>query len=71
MRLSLIAKSIASNLYGSGKLVLKGSSKHLESRIPGSGDVEVEDMRVENVSISVSGSGDVQVHATSYLKAKV
>lgn len=28
-------------------------------------------MRVENVSISVSGSGDVQVHATSYLKAKV
>ena len=29
MRLSLIAKSIASNLCGSGKLVLKGSSKHL------------------------------------------
>jgi hypothetical protein len=71
MRLSLTAKSIESNLCGSGKLILKGSSKHLESRISGSGDIDAEDMRVENVNISVSGSGDAQVHATSYLKAKV
>lgn len=71
MRLSLNAKSIESNLCGSGKLILKGSSKHMEGRISGSGDIDAEDMKVENVNISVTGSGDAQVHATSYLKAKV
>lgn len=71
MRLGLNANSIESSLCGSGKLVLNGTAKHLESKVTGSGDVDAEDMQVENVHVSVAGSGDVNVHATEYLKAQV
>ena len=71
MRLDLNATSIESNICGSGKVVLKGIAKHLDATVTGSGDVDAEDMKVENVHVSVSGSGDINVHATEYLKAEV
>jgi hypothetical protein len=71
MNLNLNANSVESSLCGSGKLVLKGGAKHMENRISGSGYVEAEDFKVENLNVTISGSGDAQVYATGYLKARV
>jgi hypothetical protein len=71
MRLGLNANSIEGNLCGSGKMVLKGTAKHLEAKVMGSGDVDAESMKAENANVSITGSGDINIHATTYLKAKV
>lgn len=65
------ADEVEARLSGSGDLEIAGKTKSLEVRVSGSGDVDAADLEAKEVDVVVSGSADVQVYATDYLKARV
>lgn len=65
------APSVQLKISGSGEVNLKGSTQKMECKISGSGDFFGEDLKSEDCSITVSGSGNAKVFASVSLKAKV
>jgi hypothetical protein len=58
-------------LAGSGNLVAEGSTDELEVRLSGSGDIDTRDLIAQEAYVSISGSGDVRVHAEESFDGKV
>jgi len=50
-------------LAGSGSLVAEGTTDELEVRLSGSGDIDTRDLIAQEAYVSLSGSGEVKVHA--------
>lgn len=65
------ADEVEAGLTGSGDLSLSGEASSLEIRVSGSGDVEAANLKCREVAVTVSGSADVSVYATEYLKARI
>lgn len=65
------ADAISSGVSGSGDIKLSGTGNSLDISISGSGDVSAENLRVENCTVKISGSGDSSVHATGSLEVRV
>ncbi|WP_103068517.1 head GIN domain-containing protein [Aquimarina sediminis] len=71
VQLVVNAKSIWGQVTGSGDLAIKGATESFNGNVSGSGDLSAYDLKAKNVTATVSGSGDIEVMATSYLKARV
>lgn len=71
INLELDAAEVAGTLTGSGDISLRGKTRSFECKVTGSGDFEAYDLKAEVVDASVSGSGDIQVHPTQELKARI
>ncbi len=69
--LDLEANSVAASMSGSGDINLSGSTSDFDVSISGSGDIKAYALKAENVTAQVSGSADIKVTATEYLKARV
>lgn len=69
--LVLQAREVKTSISGSGTLRLAGTANRLAANVSGSGNVRAAELRVADAKISVSGSGNVYVHATESLEAKV
>lgn len=65
------AQNITGQVSGSGDLVLRGTSDSFEARVSGSGDIQAYDLKAQDVNVAVAGSGDLEVTATSSIKARV
>ena len=50
-------------LAGSGSLVAEGSTDELELRLSGSGDIDTRDLIAKEAYATLSGSGDIKIHA--------
>jgi len=65
------AANVISKINGSGNIILKGSAQRHKIEVNGSGDVEAENFPTGNVAITVNGSGDCKVMATTALGIKI
>jgi hypothetical protein len=65
------AADVASSINGSGNLILKGAAQQHKIKVNGSGNVEAENFPTGNVGITVNGSGDCKVMATTALGIKI
>jgi hypothetical protein len=65
------AKKISTDISGSGSLNLKGEAKELYVSGSGSTDVKCMDLSTDNVSITISGSGDAEVNVRTKLDVKI
>jgi hypothetical protein len=65
------AGNVLSKINGSGNIVLKGAAQRHKIEVNGSGNVEAENFPTGNVAITVNGSGDCKVLATTALGIKI
>jgi Putative auto-transporter adhesin, head GIN domain len=64
-------ETLALTLSGSGTIGGAGSAQELVVDLSGSGDVELDTLVAEAATVTLSGTGNVQVHATRSLDALV
>lgn len=69
--LALEADDIHTFIDGSGDIRLEGLADEVKYRIEGSGDVEAFGLECQVADINVSGSGDLEVFVTEYLKVRI
>jgi len=65
------ATNVKSRINGSGNIILKGSAQRHKIDVNGSGDLEAAGFPTGNVAITVNGSGDCKVLATTALAIKI
>ncbi|MFH1688217.1 MAG: head GIN domain-containing protein [bacterium] len=65
------ADELGVKISGSGDGVLVGSAENLELRISGSGDIDSRDLIAKQVSVTISGSGDVQLYAEESFDGRI
>lgn len=65
------ATNVTSDINGSGNIILKGSSQQHKIKVNGSGSLKAEDFPTGKVAITVNGSGDCKVMATTDLSIKI
>lgn len=71
LTLDIESTSVESHLAGSGDVVLRGNTTDFECALSGSGDISAKQLKAKNVEVSISGSGDVDVHCDGELKVRV
>ena len=64
-------ENISARISGSGRIIVIGSSKDADIGISGSGKFNGSEFIVNNATIRISGSGDVDAHVTDNLKVNV
>jgi hypothetical protein len=64
-------ESFSAKISGSGKMTVTGSSNDVNIGISGSGDYRGGDFQTKNATVSISGSGNVNVWVTDYLKVNI
>jgi len=69
--LEVDAANVKSDVNGSGNIILKGAAQRHKIEINGSGNLEAENFPTGNVGITVNGSGDCKVIATTALAIKI
>lgn len=58
-------------ISGSGNASLSGKASSLHVEIAGSGSVDAGDLAAQDVQVSISGTGSVEVHADRWLDASI
>lgn len=69
--LEVDATNVLSKINGSGNINLRGAAQRHKIEVNGSGDVNAENFPTGNVAITVNGSGDCKVFATTALGIKI
>jgi hypothetical protein len=62
---------VDSHIAGSGTITLKGETKDATINIAGGGEYKGDELKAENVKISITGSGDVRVFADATLDVHI
>ena len=62
---------IDASIAGSGDINLTGETKDAKVEIAGDGNYKAENLKSENVAVSIAGSGDVRVFADNTLKVDI
>lgn len=68
---SFKAKTVDASIGGSGTMKLAGAAEALQAEISGSGDIAAFPLVAERASVSINGSGNAQVTATTKLDAEI
>lgn len=71
VKMSMDVNSVKIVLSGSSDVELSGMAKEQSIVVSGSGDIEALDLESNNVSVKISGSGSVSVHANESLNGVV
>ena len=69
--LSAESATMSSTISGSGKTILSGKTDAYEVQVSGSGDVKAYNLKAENVTVSISGSAKIRVHADTSITSRV
>ncbi|HEY2722795.1 MAG TPA: head GIN domain-containing protein, partial [Chitinophagaceae bacterium] len=67
IKMEVEAPGIDAETNGSGDIDLKGSTQSWDGEIHGRGNIRAADLRAENATIKIYGSGDADVFASSKL----
>jgi hypothetical protein len=65
------APAVNADVTGSGNIDVKGETKDVEVVVNGSGNYKGVDLKAENATIRISGSGNADVFADYSLKANI
>jgi hypothetical protein len=65
------APKVKAAIGGSGSLHLTGETREIDLDIAGSGSFDAEDLKAENASVSIAGSGDALLYADVKLKVNI
>lgn len=65
------APAVDANITGSGDLNIKGETRNADVHITGSGNYICPDLKAENATVDISGSGDANLFADVRLKATI
>lgn len=71
IHLDLDAPEIETSISGSGNADLKGQTRIFKGEISGSGSIRAVDLKTEETTIRISGSGDATVYASQKLNVRV
>ncbi len=63
--------ALNSSVTGSGDIEIRGNTIDLNAKITGSGDFDGSQLKADNTTVSVTGSGDAEVVAYKNINAKV
>jgi len=69
--LEVDTRDLEVSVTGSGDMVVTGNTLNLEANVSGSGDFKGDGLNAAVVDVTVSGSGDAKVNASSQLRARV
>jgi hypothetical protein len=64
-------ENFSARISGSGRITIVGNSKDADISISGSGRFAGTEFVINNASIHISGSGNIDVHVTDNLKANI
>lgn len=65
------AEEVDLDINGSGDIIVSGSTLSLYTSTSGSGDIQANRLKANDVKVRISGSGSVKVYATEYLEARI
>ena len=65
------APSVTASISGSGDINLKGETKKLDATVMGSGNIKAGELKAEDATIDIAGSGDAEVFASVKLDVSV
>jgi hypothetical protein len=65
------APKVESHISGSGNLHISGETKEVDIHISGSGNFDGPDLKAEEATVSIAGSGDAYLFAEDKLKASI
>ncbi|MBC7829627.1 MAG: DUF2807 domain-containing protein [Chitinophagaceae bacterium] len=71
IKVNLNAPAVESEMSGSGDINLSGEAKKFEGKLSGSGNIRAMDLKTEETSIRISGSGNADVFASAKLDVRV
>lgn len=71
IKVDLNAPSVGAEMSGSGNINLSGIAKQFSGSVSGSGDIKAMDLKTEETAITILGSGNADVFASSRLNVKV
>lgn len=71
IKVDLHAPIVDAHMSGSGDINLAGEAKKFEGSLSGSGNIRAMDLKTEETSIRISGSGNADVFASSKLDVRV
>ncbi|MDE3254056.1 MAG: DUF2807 domain-containing protein, partial [Bacteroidota bacterium] len=71
MQLEINTPSLESEIAGSGTLTLTGETRDQRIQISGVGNYKAEDLKSENATVRIAGSGDVKVFAANTLDIRI
>jgi hypothetical protein len=71
MKLDVDAPEVIANVSGSGGLKLSGEAQLFNGKVTGSGDIRAMDLMTEESTVSVSGSGGIDVYSSVKVNAQV
>ena len=71
IKVDLHAPSVDAQMSGSGDINLSGEAKKFEGSLSGSGNIRAMDLKTEETSIRISGSGNADVYASTKLDVRV
>ena len=69
--LNVKTPSLSVSIAGSGKATLHGETRDLDIAIAGSGDYLGENLKSENATIAITGSGSAKLYASKNLNASI
>ncbi|MBN1552179.1 DUF2807 domain-containing protein [bacterium] len=65
------ADTLTVKISGSGDIILSGNTDEVTCKIAGSGDFKALDLEAKAADISISGSGNVKIHVSEKLNARI
>lgn len=71
MHFDVNTPTIHSNISGTGDIYLTGETRNSKIEIAGSGNYHAEDLKAENASVHIAGSGDARLFADSTLDINI
>src|SRR2546423_96551 len=71
IKAKLNAPEVKAEVTGSGSITLEGETKNFNGQINGSGDIKAYDMKSENASVEIMGSGNADLFASVKLNVEV
>lgn len=71
IKVDLDAPAVDAEMSGSGNINLSGMAKRFDCGLSGSGNISATDLKTEEASIRISGSGNADVFASEKLNVKV
>ncbi len=65
------APAVNAGITGSGNMYIKGETRNVDIRVTGSGNYNSPDLKAENATVEILGSGDASLFADANLKASI
>ena len=71
LKLDLNTPELDAELSGSGSLALSGETRDAKIQINGVGNCDAENLKAENASVKIAGSGDIRIFADTKLDVTI